>query len=108
MIGREDEVRGYRDRVKIFHVLVLSMFLHILTSLFYLKFMKGEYLFNFAKANHLKKEKVQTTRGIIFDRNGKVIVDNRAAFDVVLLSQYFKNEPETNKRLAKALGISDE
>ena len=42
------------------------------------------------------------TRGIIFDRNGKVIVDNRAAFDVVLLSQYYKsNQTRTNGREAR-------
>ena len=108
MIGREDEVRGYRERVKIFNFIVLFMFSLILSRLFYLQVMKGDELRKFSEANRLKKEKLQATRGVIFDRNGKVIVDNRAAFDVVLLSQYFKSNPRTNARLAKALGMSDE
>ena len=36
-------------------------------------------------------ERLAPPRGIIFDRNGRVIVDNRAAFDVVLLSMTRSN-----------------
>src|ERR1700733_9602773 len=108
MIGREDEVRGYRERVKAFYFVILFAFSIILSRLFYLQILKGDELRKFSENNRLKKEKLYASRGIIYDRNGKVIVDNRASFDVVLLSQYYSFNKETNRRLAKALGLTDE
>lgn len=103
MIGREDEVRQFRDRVKFFQVVVVAMFGLIMARVFYLQVIKGEELRKYSEQNRLKKDKVFPTRGIIFDRNGKVIVDNRASFDVVVLSQYYPFTSEVNQRLAKAL-----
>ena len=108
MIGREDEVREYRERVKIFSVVVVLAVGVIVTRLCYLQVMRGDELRKFSEANRLKKERLQPTRGIIFDRNGKVIVDNRAAFDVVLLSQYYTFKKKMDVRLAAALGVSIE
>ena len=103
MIGREDEVRGYRDRIKLFQGIVVVMFVMLGARLVFLQVLKGDDLRKYSEENRLKKDKVFPPRGIIFDRNGKVIVDSRAAFDVVLLSQYYPFSEEMNERLAKAL-----
>jgi len=108
MIGREDEVRPYRGRVKLFYGVVLLLLGFIVTRLVFLQILNGAELRKFSDNNRLKKEKLFASRGIIYDRNGKVIVDNRASFDVVLLSQYYTFNPENNKRLAKALGMTVE
>lgn len=108
MIGREDEVREYRGRVTLFSAIVILAVLIIGSRLFYLQVLKGDDLRKFSEANRLKKEKLFPTRGIIFDRHGKVIVDNRAAFDVVLLSQYYTFKKKMDIRLAKALGVTTE
>jgi len=105
MIGREDEVREYRERVKYFYAAIFLAFCLIGSRLVYLQILKGEELRKFSDGNRLKKERLFASRGIIYDRNGKVMVDNRASFDVVLLSQYYNFSHEINERLAKALGI---
>lgn len=106
MIGREDEVRQFRDRVILFYGAVAFFLFLIVLRLFYLQIIQGEELRRFSESNRLKKERLLPTRGVISDRNGKVIVDNRAAFDVILLSQYYPFDEETDARLAKALGVS--
>lgn len=108
MIGREDEVRQFRKQVPLFYIAVIAAWSVMISRLVYLQVIKGDELRKFSEANRLKKEKVFPTRGIIFDRNGKVIVDNRASFDVVLLSQYYKSTERNNLRLAKALRMSPE
>ena len=108
MIGREDEVRSYRGRVKAFQFAVFVLFSLVMSRLIYLQTIKGDELRKFSEANRLKKERLFSNRGTLFDRNGKVIVDNRAAFDVVLLSQYYPFTKKTNERLAGALKISIE
>ncbi len=106
MIGREDEVRQFRDRIILFYGAVAFFFLLIAVRLFFLQIVQGEELRRFSESNRLKKERLLPTRGVISDRFGKVIVDNRAAFDVILLSQYYPFNKETDARLARALGIS--
>ena len=105
MIGREDEVREYRTRIWIFQIPIVIGFLILVGRLFFLQILKGDELRSFSEANRLKKEKVIAARGRIYDRNGKVIIDNRAAFDVVLVSQYYSFEDTENRRLASALKI---
>ncbi len=106
MIGREDEVRQYRDRVVLFYAAIAICFSLIVARLFYLQILSGEELRRFSESNRLKKERLLPTRGVIYDRSGKVIVDNRAAFDVILLAQYYPFDEATDVRLAKALGVS--
>ncbi|NBT57837.1 penicillin-binding protein 2 [bacterium] len=106
MIGREDEVKQYRTRIWIFQVPIILGFLILGGRLFYLQVLRGDELRSFSEANRLKKEKVVAARGRIYDRNGKVIIDNRAAFDAVLVSQYYSFEEKENRRLASALRIS--
>lgn len=105
MIGREDEVRPYRNRVKYFYAVTLIFFGVIVARLVFLQILNGAELRRFSDNNRLKKEKLFASRGIIYDRNGQVIVDNRASFDVVLLSQYYNFTNANNKRLAKALNM---
>ncbi len=112
MIGREDEVRGYRDRVWVFRLVVILAWSVLISRLVYLQVIRGEDLRKFSEANRLKTEKLFPPRGVIFDRYGKVLVENRASFDVVLVPQYFKFKPEKREevviRLAKALQMKKE
>ncbi len=108
MIGREDEVRQYRDRVVLFYGIVAGFLLLILIRLFFLQIVQGNELRRFSESNRLKKERLFPARGTIYDRDGRVIVDNRAAFDVILLAQYYPFTPEVDARLAKALGFTSE
>lgn len=106
MIGREDELRGFRDRLWIFQLAAIVGLVLLAFRLVYLQVLKGEELRNYSEANGLKKEKLIASRSMIYDRNGKIIVDNRASFDVVLLGQYYSFKPEANARLAKALQMN--
>ncbi len=107
MIGREDEVRDYRLRARKINALVAVCFCLIGVRLFYLQILKGDELRKYSEANRLKKEKVFPTRGIIFDRLGRVLVDNRASYDAVVLSQYYKATAKMNARLAKVLEMEE-
>jgi len=108
VIGREDEVKPYRERLWIFQLPIFIGFLILISRLIYLQVLRGSELKRFSEANRLKKEKVVAARGRIYDRNGKVIVDNRAAFDAVLIPQYFSSDAKEKSRLAQALQIPEQ
>ncbi len=105
MIGREDEIREYRDRIPIFFAMTVVGFAVLALRLGYLQILRGDELRKYSDSNRLKKEKLFPLRGNIYDRESKIIVDNRASFDVVLFPQYYKFNASTNARLAKALSM---
>lgn len=106
MLGREGEIKGLKGRVNFFIAIVSIVFALITGRLFFLQFVMGDTLRKYSEANRLKKEKLFAPRGIILDRNGDVVVDNRASFDVVLISQYYPFTESVNRRLAKVLDLS--
>lgn len=103
MIGRENEVKAYRSLARNLSYLVLAGFSILLVRLYYLQGFSGEQLRRYSEANRLKQETIFPRRGIIYDREGRVIVDNRASFDVVVIGQYYPFTEEVNRRLAKIL-----
>lgn len=105
MIGRDTELRQYQDRLgNVYWVMGIAL-LALLSRLFFLQILRGPDFRRWSESNRLKKERLASTRGRILDRNGQIIVENRAAFDVILLSQYYPFDPATNIRLAEALGM---
>jgi len=105
MIGREEEIRDYRPRVAKFAALGLLLFLGLGVRLIYLQWLRGDELFRFSERNHLKMEVRFAPRGQIRDRHGRVIVDNRAAFDVELLPQFYDSNPADDGKLARILKL---
>lgn len=105
MIGREEEIRQYKQRVSFFYGIVVGALCLLGLRLFFLQVLGGEELRRYSEANRLKKQRLFPTRGIIYDRHGQILVENRASFDAVLYKQYYKFDDENNKRLSEALHL---
>ncbi len=57
--------------------------------------------------NRIKIVPVAPNRGLIFDRNGKMLAENRPVFSMEITPEKIKNESETIANLRKLIGISD-
>ena len=51
---------------------------------------------------------VEAARGNILDRNGNVLVSNRASYNLVIINFVFFNAPDPNGNLLKVLNLCDE
>ena len=76
--------------------------------LYYLQLFKGDYYRFFSEENSIHQEIIPALRGMVFDRNGNVLVDNRPAFDVVVIPQYVVNPKKMMKTLEEMFGFSQE
>lgn len=93
-------------RSKIYSIVVNSLFLVILSALFYLQILRWPLYHDLAKKNHIRLIPLPGLRGTIYDRNGLAIADNRLSFDVVIIPQEVENVDTTYGRLSQALGFS--
>lgn len=72
-------------RIKIFHAVITISFILLLAGLFHTQIIEGAYYKKRSEDNRIVVIPIEAPRGKIFDRNGKVIVDNRISFDVSVI-----------------------
>jgi penicillin-binding protein 2 len=79
------EPAEYRQKLKIVIILVGLTLSVLMVRLWYLQVIKGDELKQRSENNAVRFRKIQPLRGLVMDRNGAVIVDNRPSFDVLYM-----------------------
>ncbi|MBF0205617.1 MAG: penicillin-binding protein 2 [Oligoflexia bacterium] len=108
MFDQETLIKLHRPRANLIANVILFMFSLILARLWYLQVYRGKQLLNYSLQNRLRREEIEAPRGMFFDRNGVLIVDNVPRFDAVIIPQYLQHKKETIKKLSEVLEIPDE
>ena len=72
----------------------------LLLRLSYLQLVRHSYYAEQAQANQMQPRKIAPRRGIIVDRNSRLIVANRAGFRLTLVAEQVDDVPQTLSRLA--------
>jgi penicillin-binding protein 2 len=67
--------------------LILSVLLLLLLRIWQLQGVEGENFRHLSENNRLRLKRTPPLRGIIYDRNGLVLVDNRPSFNIVLVPE---------------------
>ncbi|HVZ55723.1 MAG TPA: penicillin-binding protein 2 [Chitinophagaceae bacterium] len=72
-----------QSRSRIIRLLFLVTFVIIVAQLFHLQVLSGKYK-RLAEANAIFEKRIYPTRGIIFDRKGRAILNNTLMFDLMV------------------------
>ncbi|NUM87838.1 MAG: penicillin-binding protein 2, partial [Bdellovibrionales bacterium] len=102
MLGQNEQLQGYQDRFRYLYVAVAVALSLLFLRLWYLQLFKGAEFKQFAEENRLKKIKVDAPRGMVFDRNRKLLLDNQPTFTVSITPQYFQAATKEERALALA------
>ncbi len=87
---------------------VVVAFSILFMRLFYLQIMKGEEFLRLSENNSIRLESIVAPRGLIFDAEGKLLVDNRPSFDLRIIPRNAKPLQQTLKKLARYTNIPEE
>lgn len=98
----------YRQRITGALVCVLAAFLILLARLYYLQIIEGPGLRQRSQDNWFRVHSVAPMRGLIFDRAGALLVDNRPRFDVSILSREARDPEGVVQNLSGLLDIPSE
>jgi len=96
----------FRHRLSLAVLVALVAFVVIMGRLFHLQIIEGETYRMLSETNSIRLQTVEPQRGLIFDRNGELLVDNRPSFDVTVIPRDARPVPVTLHRLARYAGIS--
>ncbi|MCB2222337.1 MAG: penicillin-binding protein 2 [Bacteroidetes bacterium] len=76
--------RSFSDRKYIIIILILAVGFIFIARLFYLQVLDQSYLLS-AESNVLRHNIIYPNRGLIYDRNGKLLVYDEAAYDLMVV-----------------------
>jgi penicillin-binding protein 2 len=112
-VSEDDSFVGMR--VGVLLIVTFALFAVLGFRLWFLQVLRGDAYVAQASSNRIREVRVEAPRGVVYDRNGKILVENRAGLNVGLLPMDMydpKKEPEKFKQeissLASVLGITEE
>ena len=91
------------SRIKLILIIVLMIFMIIIMRVFYIQVIDYKKLNKYATSLWNRNLPIEGNRGLMCDRNGKVIVDNVTTSSLVIIPSQVKDKEETARKLAKIL-----
>jgi len=102
-----DDKTDFKKRLSICVVLSTIAFTIILSRLWYLQLLQGEKFKDLSENNRIRLRRIPAPRGIIFDRKGRVFVDNHPSFNLSITPEDIKDLDKTIMRLATILNTPE-
>ncbi len=97
----------YKQRLVRIAFCIAGAFFILFVRLFYLQVIQGEELRRLSENNCIRLQSTNPSRGLIFDRNGMLLVDNRPAFDLNIVLKDAKPVEQTVKKLSKYIDVPE-
>ena len=85
-----DHVQNLAARIGTIQVLVFLLLAGLGVRLYYLQMVRGDYYAERAENQRVRLIPIPAPRGAIFDRNGKLLVDSRPTYNVVMSNEALK------------------
>ncbi len=106
-LGQEEQLREFQDRFQYVYGGLTIALLIVVFRLVFLQIFSGDELRRRSEEQRLKRVTIQAPRGMIFDRNGTLLIDNQAAFDLEITPQYLKESKRKDEILEKLSKLVD-
>ena len=90
-------------RIAVASAIVLLAFVGIVVRLVSLQVVQGAEMRSLSEHNRIRLVRVPAARGVVYDRNGELLIDNRPSFDVVYVPEDARGRPGVLRTLATRL-----
>jgi len=100
------DTEWYRHRFIVIICLVLAAFTLLGCRLFYLQIIQGENFYELSKDNCVRKKRINAFRGLIYDRDGHLLVENRPSFNLQMIKKDAEPLEHTIQRLCRYIQLS--
>ncbi|MBV6496133.1 MAG: Peptidoglycan D,D-transpeptidase MrdA [Pyrinomonadaceae bacterium] len=101
-----DHVQNLGARVGAIQVIAFVLLAVLGARLYYLQVVKGEYYSDRAENQRIRLIPIPAPRGAIFDRKGRILVDSRPIYNVVISNDGLKQAAGPDKVVDYSQGLS--
>jgi len=102
------DAEWFKQRLNGLMLCLFAAFAVLLIRLFYLQIIEGEEFRRLSENNCIRLQSIDAPRGLIFDRNRNLLVDNRPSFDLSIIIRDAKPVEETIEKLAGYIKVPTE
>jgi penicillin-binding protein 2 len=102
-----EDLRAAQVRLGVFQSVVVGLFALLLIQFWTLQVVRGRYFRALAENNRTRSVPLAAPRGALLDRKGKVLVENRPSFNVVLTPEHSENLDVAVARLSRTLNLGE-
>ena len=103
-----EDKRRLAARVLALQVVVFVAFVLLVGGFWFFQIAQHQRFRELAENNHQRTLALRAPRGIIFDRHGRVLVENRNAFNISILREHTKDLTRTIRNLSGVTGVPEE
>jgi penicillin-binding protein 2 len=102
------DAEWYNQRLNGLMFFLFAAFTILVIRLFYLQIIEGEEYRRLSENNCIRLQSIDAPRGLIFDKNRNLLVDNRPSFDLSIIVRDAKPVEETVQKLAQYINTPKE
>jgi penicillin-binding protein 2 len=103
---REKQIYAFRSILAGLFVLALTAAL--IVRLYHLQLVNHEHFQTLSDKNRMQLQPIAPNRGLIYDRNGALLADNKPIFSVVIIPEYSNNIDESISSIQAIIDITPE
>ncbi|MBS3780105.1 MAG: penicillin-binding protein 2 [Desulfovermiculus sp.] len=104
---RPDQVNSLpTNRIVLLQVAIVVLFVTIFLRLWFFQVYKGDHFAQKAEANITRQYSIHAPRGMIRDRNGNILADNRPAYGLAIIRENCPNVDMTLRKVSEWTGVS--
>jgi penicillin-binding protein 2 len=102
-----EDLRVVQGRLGVLQSMVVGLVALLLIHFWNLQVVRGRYFRALAENNRTRAVSLAAPRGALLDRHGRVLVENRPSFNVVLTPEHSEDLDVAIARLSGALGVGE-
>lgn len=103
-----EEQRRFNRRARLGLLVIVLCFLGLVARYFYLQVLEHHEFSTRSDRNRVHVQPVPPNRGLIYDRRGRVLAENRPAYRLELVPEKVSDINATLDRVGEIVGLSDE
>ena len=100
-----DDRQSLTLRLRILQWACVVVFLALATGFWFFQIARHAEFLVMAENNHQRSLPLQAPRGVLFDRHGAVLVENRYAFNISIVREQTRNLPGTIAMLSELTAV---
>src|SRR5260370_29311258 len=100
-------MRRLTVRLSILQYVITVVFSVLAVSFWVLQVVQHAKFEEMAENNHQRTLALRAPRGLVLDRDGKILVDNRGSYSISIVREHTKDLNRTIRLLAAVLGLDE-
>ena len=100
-----EDLRGLQRRLSIIQACMVVAMALLVAYFWHLQVLRGRHYKELAENNRIRSVLIPAPRGALFDRSGRILVENRSSFNIVMTAEHNPDLQLSVERMATLLHV---